>query len=186
MRSGNDDFAELSTKQLIEKRICLVHFLPSDKHVFTSGKMTLLSTAVPINVNDNNNVNSEIVDNFRDEIEELTPQTSHSFNQNISLSSGTVIIKVNVSTPKNVLTHRVRRYTLCTVKEKRLNTQIRNLRRQLLLKNRKIRKINAINSQRKISMHDVLYYIDKNLNQDQLLFIKMQLNHIKKRKWMQE
>lgn len=186
VRSENYDFAELSTKQLVEKRICSVHFLPSDKHIFTSGKMTLISTAVPINVNDNNNVNTEIADNFRDEIEELIPQTLDSFNQNISLASETVITKENISTPKNVLTHRVRRFTLCTVKEKRLKSQIRNLRRQLILKNRKIRKINAINSQRKISMHDVLHYIAKNLNQDQLLFIKMQLNHIKKRKWMQD
>lgn len=35
-------------------------------------------------------------------------------------------------------------------------------------------------------MHDVLHYIAKYLNQDQLLFVRMQLNHIKKRKWMQD
>lgn len=73
---------------------------------------------------------------------------------------------------------------LCKITEK-LTNEIKNLCRQLVVKNRKIKRITAIKSQKKFFFNDFFDYATKYLNEDQLLFVKMQLNHFKKRKWSQ-
>lgn len=87
VHSGNDDFAELTANQLSEKRICSTHFSPSDINT-RCGKNVLIDTAVPIDINENNNVDSEIFKNYRENNTELIEIPSSS-NENYKSSAAT-------------------------------------------------------------------------------------------------